>query len=68
MELQQNYHEIRALQFKVDEYKNLEKKADTPEIKMAYSTIQSVHLSTLSNLQTKMVYTISTLMSKNDTT
>jgi hypothetical protein len=68
MELQNDYHEIRCLQIKIDDYKMQEKKAETPEVKQAFSTIQSVHMSTLTGLQTKMIYTISTLMTKNNTT
>jgi hypothetical protein len=62
MELQNAYHEIRTLQFKISELESLEKKADVKEVKTAYSTIQAVHVSTLAGLQTAMNYNISTLM------
>jgi hypothetical protein len=41
MELHNAYHEIRSLQFKVSEYDALIKNAQEPELKIAYSTIQS---------------------------
>ena len=62
MELHQAYHEIRMLQIKVNQYKLSYEKEENPEIKAAYSTIQSVHTSTLSGLQTNIVYTISSLI------
>jgi len=68
MELHNAYHEIRCLQIKVSEYDTLIKQAQEPEVKQAYSTIQSVSQVKLNELQTKMVFTISTLMTKNDTT
>ena len=62
MELANAYHEIRSLQFKISEYDALIKNAQEPELKIAYSTIQSVSAVKLSELQTKMVHTISTLV------
>jgi hypothetical protein len=62
MELHNAYHEIRCLQIKISEYDTLIKQAQEPEVKAAYSTIQSVSAAKLSELQTKMVYTISTLV------
>lgn len=62
MELHNQYHEIRTLQIKVSEYDRLIKDAQEPEVKAAYSTIQSVSQVKLNELQTKMVYTISTLV------
>jgi len=62
MELHNAYHEIRCLQIKVSEYDSLIKNTQEPELKVAYSTIQSVSAVKLSELQTKMVYTISTLV------
>ena len=62
MELHNQYHEIRTLQIKVSEYDRLIKDAQEPEVKAAYSTIQSVTQVKLNELQTKMVYTISTLV------
>jgi len=67
MELHNAYHEIRSLQIKVSEYDTLIKNTQEPELKAAYSTIQSVSAVKLSELQTKMVYTISTLIA-NPTT
>jgi 4-diphosphocytidyl-2C-methyl-D-erythritol kinase len=62
MELHNAYHEIRSLQIKISEYDTLIKNAQEPELKVAYSTIQSVSAVKLSELQTKMVHTISTLV------
>ena len=62
MELHNAYHEIRTLQIKVSEYDTLIKQAQEPELKAAYSTIQSVSQVKLNNLQTQMVYNISTLV------
>ena len=62
MELHNQYHEIRTLQIKVSDYDRLIKDAQEPEVKAAYSTIQSVSQVKLNELQTKMVYTISTLV------
>jgi hypothetical protein len=62
MELHNAYHEIRTLQIKVSDYDRLIKDAQEPEVKAAYSTIQSVTQVKLNELQTKMVYTISTLV------
>ena len=62
MELHNAYHEIRSLQFKISEYDALIKNAQEPELKIAYSTIQSVSAVKLSELQSKMVFTISTLV------
>jgi hypothetical protein len=62
MDLHNQYHEIRSLQFKISEYDALIKNAQEPELKIAYSTIQSVSAVKLSELQTKMVHTISTLV------
>ena len=62
MELHNQYHEIRTLQIKVSDYDRLIKDAQEPEVKAAYSTIQSVTQVKLNELQTKMVYTISTLV------
>jgi hypothetical protein len=62
MELHNAYHEIRTLQIKVSEYDRLIKDAQEPELKAAYSTIQSVSQLKLKELETKMVYTISTLV------
>jgi hypothetical protein len=62
MELHNAYHEIRSLQFKVSEYDALIKNAQEPELKIAYSTIQSLSVVKLNELQTKMVHTISTLV------
>ena len=53
---------MRNLQIKVADYERLIKQAQEPEVKAAYSTIQSVHVSTLSGLEGKMLCTISTLM------
>ena len=62
MELHNAYHEIRTLQIKILDYDRLIKDTQEPEVKAAYSTIQSVSAAKLSELQTKMVYTISTLV------
>lgn len=62
MELHNAYHEIRCLQIKVSEYDALIKNAQEPELKVAYSTIQSVSALKLKDLETKMVHTISTLV------
>jgi hypothetical protein len=62
MELHNAYHEIRTLQIKVSEYDRLIKDAQEPEVKAAYSTIQSVSQLKLKELETKMVFTISTLV------
>jgi hypothetical protein len=62
MEIHNQYHEIRTLQIKVLEYDRLIKDAQEPEVKAAYSTIQSVSQLKLKELETKMVYTISTLV------
>jgi hypothetical protein len=62
MELHNAYHEIRCLQIKVSEYDTLIKQAQEPELKAAYSTIQSVSQVKLNYLQTQMVYNISTLV------
>jgi hypothetical protein len=62
MELHNAYHEIRCLQIKVSEYDTLIKQAQEPELKTAYSTIQAVSQVKLNDLQTKMVYNISTLV------
>jgi hypothetical protein len=62
MELHNAYHEIRSLQFKVSEYDALIKNAQEPELKMAYSTIQSMSVVKLKELETKLVHTISTLV------
>jgi hypothetical protein len=62
MELHNAYHEIRCLQIKVSEYDTLIKQAQEPEVKQAYSTIQSVSQAKLNELQKKMVFTISTLV------
>ena len=56
------YNEIRSLQNKVSEYDRLVKDTQEPEVKAAYSTIQSVSQVKLKDLQMKMVYTISTLV------
>jgi hypothetical protein len=64
MELHNAYHEIRTLQIKVSELEALIKQTQEPEVKQAYSTIQSVTQVKLNDLQTKMVYNISTLMGK----
>ena len=62
MELHNAYHDIRCLQIKVSEYDTLIKNAQEPELKTAYSTIQSVSVVKLSELQTKMAHNISTLV------
>jgi len=62
MELHNAYHEIRGLQFKVSELEAMIKNAQEPELKIAYSTIQSVSVVKLKELETNMVYTISTLV------
>jgi hypothetical protein len=62
MELHNAYHEIRSLQFKVSEYDALIKNAQEPELKIAYSTIQSISAVKLKELETKMVHSISTLV------
>ncbi len=62
MELQNAFHEIRTLQIKIAELESLAKQTDVKDIKTAYSTIQTVHVSTLAGLQTAMNYNISTLM------
>jgi hypothetical protein len=62
MELHNAYHEIRSLQFKVSEYDALIKNAQEPELKLAYSTIQSLSVIKLKELETKMVYNISSLV------
>jgi len=62
MELHMAYNEIRSLQNKVSEYDRLVKDTQEPEVKAAYSTIQSVSQVKLKDLQMKMVYTISTLV------
>jgi len=56
------YQEIRSLQIKVSEYDRLIKDAQEPDLKAAYSTIQSATQVKLNDLQTKIVYTISTLV------
>ena len=67
MELHNAYHEIRSLQFKVSELEALIKNAQEPELKIAYSTIQSLSVLKLKELETKMVHNISTLVA-NPTT
>jgi hypothetical protein len=62
MDIHNQYHEIRCLQIKITEYDRLIKDAQEPEVKAAYSTIQSVSQLKLKELETKMVYTISTLV------
>ena len=62
MELHNVYHEIRSLQIKISEYDSLIKQTQEPEVKQAYSTIQSVSQIKLNELQTKIVFTISTLV------
>lgn len=62
MELHNAYHEIRGLQFKVSEYDALIKNTQEPELKAAYSTIQSLSIVKLKDLETKLVHTISTLV------
>jgi hypothetical protein len=62
MELHNAYHEIRNLQFKVSEYDALIKNAQEPELKVAYSTIQSLSVLKLKELETKLVHSISTLV------
>jgi hypothetical protein len=64
MELHNAYHEIRSLQFKVSEYDALIKNAKEPELKTAYSTIQSLSVVKLKELEANMVHTISTLVGK----
>ncbi len=61
MELTNAYHEIRSLQIKIAELESLAKQTDVKDIKTAYSTIQTVHVSTLAGLQTTMNLNISTL-------
>jgi hypothetical protein len=62
MELHNAYHEIRSLQFKVSEYDALIKNAQEPELKVAYSTIQSLSVLKLKDLEMKLVHSISTLV------
>jgi hypothetical protein len=62
MELHNAYHEIRNLQFKISEYDALIKNAKEPELKTAYSTIQSLSVVKLKELEANMVHTISTLV------
>lgn len=62
MELHNEYHAIRMLQIKVSELDTLIKQTQEPEVKQAYSTIQSVSQVKLNELQTKMVFNISTLI------
>ena len=62
MELHNEYHAIRMLQIKVSELDMLIKQTQEPEVKQAYSTIQSVSQVKLNELQTKMVFNISTLI------
>jgi hypothetical protein len=62
MELINEYHAIRSLQIKVSELDTLIKQTQEPEVKQAFSTIQSVSQVKLNDLQTKMVVNISTLM------
>jgi len=64
MELHNEYHAIRMLQIKVSELDTLIKQTQEPEVKQAYSTIQSVTQVKLNDLQTKMVFNISTLVGK----
>jgi hypothetical protein len=64
MELINEYHAIRSLQIKVSELDTLIKQAQEPEIKQAFSTIQSVSQVKLNELQTKIVLNISTLVGK----
>jgi hypothetical protein len=64
MELHNEYHAIRTLQFKISELDTLIKQTQEPEVKQAYSTIQSVSQVKLNDLQTKMVFNISTLVGK----
>jgi hypothetical protein len=52
------------LQIKVSELDTLIKQTQEPEVKQAYSTIQSVTQVKLNDLQTKMVFNISTLVGK----
>jgi hypothetical protein len=62
MELHNAYHEIRSLQIKVSEYDALIKNAQEPELKVAYSTIQSLSVLKLKDLEMKLVHSISTLV------
>jgi hypothetical protein len=64
MEFQRAYHEIRGLELKISEYTTAMKNTEIPEIKAAYSTIQAVHQSTLTVLNTNLALSISTLMGK----
>jgi hypothetical protein len=64
MELINEYHAIRSLQIKVSELDTLIKQAQEPEVKQAFSTIQSVSQVKLNELQTKIVLNISTLVGK----
>ena len=64
MELINEYHAIRSLQIKVSELDTLIKQTQEPEVKQAYSTIQSVSQVKLNDLQTKMVFNISTIVGK----
>lgn len=63
MELNIAYHQIKAEEFKVQEYKTLAKKADCPQVETAYNVLAGIHLSTMTGLQTQLVYKISTLIS-----
>ena len=62
MDLNIAYHRMKAEEFKVQEYKTLAKNTVNIQVAMAYNLLENIHLSTLTGLQTEMVYKISTLM------
>jgi hypothetical protein len=62
MELSHQYHRIKAEEIRHQEFKTLASKADCPQIETAYNVIAGIHLSTMTGLQTELVYKISTLI------
>jgi hypothetical protein len=62
MELLNEYHAIRTLELKLMELENLIKNTEEPEVKQAYSTIQTVSQVKLKDLQKKLVLGISSIV------
>jgi hypothetical protein len=62
MELLNEYHAIRTLELKLMELENLIKNTEEPEVKQAYSTIQTVSQVKLKDLQKKLVFGISSIV------
>jgi hypothetical protein len=58
-QIQQAYHEIRSLQFKIADYDTQIKNASTDDVKSAYSTIQAVYVSSLTVMNANFISTIS---------